>query len=405
MRYLFGFVSVCALGMVPLLVGCGDTGGTTGQVFPCTEQGIRNAIADGGGPHTFDCHGPTTVVTEAEIVIDNDVVLDGEGNLTVDGSGIERVLSVKGEVVAEIRGFTVTGGAKCGVLNSGTLTVAQSRVSANAGAGVCNSQLIWYDGGTTIIDSVISGNAGRGIASGSGSVSLQSSTVSENSGGGISNYVAGVTIRDSTVSRNSAARGGGIYSEAHDVIFSSAPAMRQKSPYDASVLIVNSTISQNSADEGGAIFSAFELSTVRMFNATVAQNSTVQGADIRSDSPVRAANTLIDGDCLIDSAIEPQSSGGNIESPGDSCFFSDVTDQVSVTPEELNLGPLQDSGGPTMTHALLPGSIAIDRMPEEACVDGYGEPLTKPLTTDQRGEPRPETGGTMCDVGAFEVQP
>jgi hypothetical protein len=27
------------------------------------------------------------------------------------------------------------------------------------------------------------------------------------------------------------------------------------------------------------------------------------------------------------------------------------------------------------------------------------------LTTDQRGEPRPETGGTMCDVGAFEVQP
>jgi predicted outer membrane repeat protein len=283
--------------------------------------------------------------------------------------------------------------------------VAQSRVSANAGAGVCNSQLIWYDGGTTIIDSVISGNAGRGIASGSGSVSLQSSTVSENSGGGISNYVASVTIRDSTVSRNSAARGGGIYSEAHDAIFSSAPAMRQKSPYDASVLIVNSTISQNSADEGGAIFSAFELSTVRMFNATVAQNSTVQGADIRSDSPVRAANTLIDGDCLIDSAIEPPSSGGNVESPGDSCFFSDVTDQVSVTPEELNLGPLQDNGGPTMTHALLPGSIAIDRMPEEACVDGHGEPLTKPLTTDQRGEPRPETGGAMCDVGSFEVQP
>ncbi len=25
------------------------------------------------------------------------------------------------------------------------------------------------------------------------------------------------------------------------------------------------------------------------------------------------------------------------------------------------------------------------------------------VTTDQHGEPRP--GGTMCDVGAFEVQP
>ena len=54
-----------------------------------------------------------------------------------------------------------------------------------------------------------------------------------------------------------------------------------------------------------------------------------------------------------------------------------------------------------MTHALLPGSIAIDQTPAEDCVDADGQPLT----TDQRGEPRPETGGTMCDVGAFELQP
>jgi hypothetical protein len=64
---------------------------------------------------------------------------------------------------------------------------------------------------------------------------------------------------------------------------------------------------------------------------------------------------------------------------------------VSVTPEELNLGPLQDNGGPTMTHALLPGSIAIDVIPEAACE----------VDTDQRGFPR----DSMCDVGAFEVQP
>ena len=29
--------------------------------FPCTEQGILDAIALGGGPHTFACDGPTTV--------------------------------------------------------------------------------------------------------------------------------------------------------------------------------------------------------------------------------------------------------------------------------------------------------------------------------------------------------
>ena len=52
-----------------------------------------------------------------------------------------------------------------------------------------------------------------------------------------------------------------------------------------------------------------------------------------------------------------------------------------------------------MTHALLTSSVAIDQIPEADCSDANGEPLT----TDQRGEPRP--GGTMCDVSAFEAQP
>ena len=106
-RYLFGFICVLALGVMPM-VGCGETnggggsggsagvggggsGGDGGQggvgggiaacvdnVCPCTEAGIRAAIAEGGGPFTFDCDGPTTVVTEAEIVIDRDVILNGE---------------------------------------------------------------------------------------------------------------------------------------------------------------------------------------------------------------------------------------------------------------------------------------------------------------------------------------
>jgi hypothetical protein len=46
-----------------------------------------------------------------------------------------------------------------------------------------------------------------------------------------------------------------------------------------------------------------------------------------------------------------------------------------------------------MTHALLPGSVAIDVIPADTC----------DVDEDQRGEPRP--GGAMCDVGAFEVQP
>ncbi|MBW2214789.1 MAG: hypothetical protein JRF48_10240, partial [Deltaproteobacteria bacterium] len=95
MRYLVGFVCALALGVMPM-VGCsessgdGGSGGSAGSggtggngvacvdnVCPCTEAGIRAAIAEGGGPFTFECDGPTTVVTEAEIAIDNDVILDG----------------------------------------------------------------------------------------------------------------------------------------------------------------------------------------------------------------------------------------------------------------------------------------------------------------------------------------
>src|SRR5207245_2663498 len=65
------------------------------------------------------------------------------------------------------------------------------------------------------------------------------------------------------------------------------------------------------------------------------------------------------------------------------------------------LGPLQDNGGPTFTHALLRCSPAIDK----------GANFT-PSAADQRGFPRPvddpnianAAGGDGSDVGAFEVQ-
>jgi hypothetical protein len=106
------------------------------------------------------------------------------------------------------------------------------------------------------------------------------------------------------------------------------------------------------------------------------------------------ANSLVDGDC--DGGIT--SNGYNIESPGNTCGFDQQGDQTGKTSEELNLGPLQNNGGLTKTHALklLPTrSAAIDQIPETDCG----------VTTDQRGEPRPAGAESKCDVGAFEVQP
>ena len=139
-----------------------------------------------------------------------------------------------------------------------------------------------------------------------------------------------------------------------------------------------------------------------LISSTVSGNSAAEGGSIRNlRGTVTLTNTLVDDDCQVSERPSIVSHGYNIESPGDTCGFDQAGDQSGVTAEQLNLGPLQDNGGPTMTHALDEGSVAIDEIPEADCVDADGEPLT----TDQRGEPRPETGGTMCDVGAFEVQP
>ena len=264
-----------------------------GSVLPCSEQGIRNAIAAGGGPYTFDCDGTMPVVTEAEIVIDNDVELDGEGNLTVDGNEDHGVFFVAEGVTAGLRGVTVTGGEGLGIGNLGWLTLTNSTVSDN----------------------------GEGILTGAGRLTLTNSTVSGNGTSAIAHCGGSITIANSTVSGQ---------------------------------------LSYGSGQACGFPSGSDEHSII---------------------------SSLIEGRCF---GGRPPSSGYNIESPGDTCGFDQGTDQVDVSAEELNLGPLADNGGGTETRALGEGSVAIDVIPADMCE----------VDEDQRGFPR----DSMCDVGAFEVQ-
>ena len=57
---------------------------------------------------------------------------------------------------------------------------------------------------------------------------------------------------------------------------------------------------------------------------------------------------------------------------------------------DVHLGPLANNGGPTLTHALLPGSPAIN------AADAGASPAT-----DQRGVRRPQGAGP--DIGAYEA--
>jgi hypothetical protein len=345
----------------------------SGTVLPCTEQGIRNAIAAGDDTYTFDCDGTAPVVTQDEILIHNNVILDGEGKLTVDGNCDHRVLTVpEGEdVTAELSGFTVVRGASANggcIRNDGTLTLRNSTVSRCSALG---------------IPSDFADSRGGGIFN-AGTLTVSNSTVSGSSGsfagGGISNFGA-LTLTDSTLSGNSAEVGGGLWN-------------------DNTFTITNSTVSGNAANNttftaGGGIHNDQGSNLPRASSIT---NSTVSGNTGRgvysslSTSTLTLTNSVVDGDC----SAPLTSNGYNIESPGNTCGFDpDGTDQVSVTEGQLKLGELADNGGPTMTHALGADSVAINKIPAVDCE----------VDKDQRGQPRPETGGTMCDVGSVEVQP
>jgi len=349
MRYVFGFLCVCALSVVPL-VGCGDTnvtvycgadgtagsggfegsggsGGAVGDAFPCTEQGIVDAIAEGGGPHTFACGGPTTVTTEVEIIINNDVILDGAGDLIVDGDEDHRVFRIAEDVNAELRGFTISGGQCMGepfdcigsaIRNSGTMTLTDSTLSNNRGVALLNEA----------------------------TMTMQNSTMSNPEG-------------------------------APDGVHNGGDVSAQVSQ---TLTIVNSTVDD----------------MIQNFGVLTLTHSTVDRVDTQFEDSVTIANSLV-ADCV--DLEQPKSNGYNIESPGDTCGFDQPTDRVNVSAEDLRLGPLQDNGGLTQTRALELGSVAIDVIPEADCFGADGEQLTE----DQRGEPRPS--GTACDVGAFEVQP
>ena len=104
-------------------------------------------------------------------------------------------------------------------------------------------------------------------------------------------------------------------------------------------------------------------------------------------------NTIIAGNTATTNST-PSDGFGTITSQGHNLVGS--TNEVSgLAASDLrnvsaNLGPLQDNGGFTPTHALLMNSPALD------AGDSAGAPAT-----DQRGAARPQ--GTGIDIGAFEL--
>ena len=116
-------------------------------------------------------------------------------------------------------------------------------------------------------------------------------------------------------------------------------------------------------------------------------------------SIIETGNTILNagasGENIINDGGTVTSHGYNLASDDGSGELNGPGDQINTDPL---LGPLQDNGGSTFTHALLKGSPAIDA----------GDPsFTPPPSHDQRGPCYYRVFGRSrrIDIGSVETQP
>lgn len=278
----------------------------------------------------------------------------GVGSTVIDATGSFWGLRVLSRSNISISGVTIQNADATGMLLSGKskLVVTASEIRGNGGDGVRP-----FDDGDklTLIDSSISGNADVGVeVICRCKVTVLRSTLSENLVGITARAGAKVSVFDSTISGNHWTFGG------------------------AAIAVGESSGTATPATRG----------VVKVRGSTITDHV---GPAVRvgTRSKVTLQSTIV-----ADSGAEPCATVGTkpkltskgfnlVDQPG--CGSPKPTDIVGVDPL---LGPLQDNGGPTETHALGATSPAKDVVTRAS--------LCK---VDQRGAPR----AAPCDVGAFEA--
>ena len=348
---------------------CDDAGTGDG----CT---LHEAIVYGAGwsgalaTITFDpaltSAGPQVITLGDQLWIDKNLTLVGPGAslLTVrrapDAATNFGIIDIRGRVVVEIRGLTISGGrGGYGIAAFFTDTDIRLRnvvMSGNGDGAIYTASQMTIDS-STISDNQAPGSNGAGIRVANGNLTVTNSTISGNTagstGGGIFQTGGHVWLTNVTVSGNSALIGGGFGKESGEAQF------------------IHVTLAGNSANTYGGIYSLTDRPNVLLVNTIVANNSGSGGNCGSFGTPA-----IADG-------------GGNLVYPA----ANPCAGIVPATTGDPKLGALGlNAPGTTATMALGAGSAAIDAALVGACTP-----------QDQRGIARPQ--GAACDIGAYEAEP
>lgn len=268
------------------------------------------------------------------------VVVQGAGapDTVIDAQALDKVAFVNTGADVTFADCTLRGGVAAegaGVYNQGTLRLVRCLLTDN--------NAFVYGGGIKVF---------------SGSVLVDRSTLYNNTaggagGGGIDMDSGLVVLTNSTLSGNASGRGAGAYRNG------------------GTLVLHHSTVAANEAviDSGG-IYTHVSPGGLVLGNSVMADNAALSNPDV----------------------------SGSVTSLGYN-FVEDYSSSSGYVGTDLGGGdPLLDglayNGGPTPTHAVLPGSALINR----------GDPLAPAdaSATDQRGSGFPRKRGVRVDMGACE---
>ncbi|WP_330204669.1 choice-of-anchor Q domain-containing protein [Cyanobacterium sp. Dongsha4] len=342
------------------------------RVFDVLSGARSGKTLQDGSPANGSLNLQNVTIKNGVISPDNIDALFAEG--TTNGGALNIDLNAQATITNSVISSSTTiinpgaGGQGGGINNSGTLTLDKSIVRDNNSGD--NAGGIYNTGIMTIRDSAIINNLADAAAP----------DIIEGGGGGILNEAGATLIMvNTTVSGNISAS-----TDPND-----PPSGPPSGPGDGgggilsrgTTRIINSTIVNNAAQVGSGIYSETTTANTILYNTIVGNNN--GSPDLDGFFDFRSGFNLV-----------TNANGSILDAKNGNIVGGDTTQRL-----DLKIGPLQDNGGPTPTHALLPDSLAINAGDTEQVNILFYFPDDPPL--DQRGSER--ISGGRIDIGSYEV--